>query len=204
MCAFNRQDENGLSFAQSDADGDDDSCNTGNRNQGRGGRGGRGGRNPGRGRGGRGRGSGEHQTHAIDNNNADSDAYSDTPASVSPPPTVHQTFASDAGIPFPEGFFRNGCCDTCDQDVGSHTVCAVMTDEFLEYSKSVGNDLSTPRPEFGFSGLNAGDQWCLCAARFLQAWQAGQAPRVRLLSTHKRALEIVPLDVLRASAVERN
>ena len=102
------------------------------------------------------------------------------------------------------GFFRNGCCDTCDQDVGSHTVCAVMTDEFLEYSKSVGNDLSTPRPEFGFSGLNAGDQWCLCAARFLQAWQAGQAPRVRLLSTHKRALEIVPLDVLRASAVERN
>ena len=74
------------------------------------------------------------------------------------------------------GFFRNGCCDTCDQDVGSHTVCAVMTEEFLAFSKSVGNDLSTPHPQFGFSGLKAGDNWCLCAARFLQAWEAGMAP----------------------------
>ena len=102
------------------------------------------------------------------------------------------------------GFFRNGCCDTCDQDVGSHTVCVVMTDAFLEFSRSVGNDLSTPRPEFGFAGLKAGDQWCLCAARFLQASQAGQAPRVRLFSTHQRALEIVPLDLLRSHALERN
>lgn len=102
------------------------------------------------------------------------------------------------------GFFRNGCCDTCDQDVGSHTVCAVMTDTFLAFSRSAGNDLSTPRPEFGFAGLKAGDQWCICAARFLQAWQAGQAPRVRLISTHQRALEIVPLDVLREMALERN
>lgn len=102
------------------------------------------------------------------------------------------------------GFFRNGCCDTCDEDVGSHTVCAVMTDAFLAFSKASGNDLSTPRPEYGFAGLQAGDRWCLCAARFLQAWQAGQAPRVRLLSTHQRALEIVPLDVLRARALERN
>ena len=100
------------------------------------------------------------------------------------------------------GFFRNGCCDTCVADQGSHTVCAVMTAEFLEYSQSVGNDLSTPRPEYGFAGLNPGDQWCVCAARFLQAWNAGKAPKVRLLSTHKRALDIVPLDVLRASALE--
>ena len=102
------------------------------------------------------------------------------------------------------GFFRNGCCDTCDQDIGSHTVCCVMTRDFLDYSKSAGNDLSTPRPEFGFSGLKPGDQWCVCAARFLQAWEAGHAPRVSLLSTHQRALEIVPIDVLRAQALERN
>lgn len=102
------------------------------------------------------------------------------------------------------GFFRNGCCDTCDEDEGSHTVCAVMTAEFLEFSRAVGNDLSTPVPEFGFSGLKPGDQWCLCAARFLQAYQAGKAPRVSLRSTHRRALEIVPLDALRELALERN
>ena len=98
------------------------------------------------------------------------------------------------------GFFRNGCCDTCDEDQGSHTVCAVMTAEFLAFSKAVGNDLSTPAPQYGFAGLKPGDQWCLCAARFLQAWEAGQPPKVRLASTHRRALEIVPLDVLRACA----
>lgn len=102
------------------------------------------------------------------------------------------------------GFFRNGACDTCAEDRGSHTVCAVMTADFLVFSRSVGNDLSTPRPEFGFGGLSPGDQWCLCAARFLQAYQAGRAPRIRLRSTHRRALEIVPLDVLREYAVERN
>ena len=102
------------------------------------------------------------------------------------------------------GFFRNGCCDTCEQDQGSHTVCAVMTAEFLAFSKAAGNDLSTPRPEFGFAGLSPGDQWCLCAARFQQAYEAGQAPRVRLRSTHRRALEIVALDVLREYALERN
>ncbi|MCF2905157.1 DUF2237 domain-containing protein [Octadecabacter sp. CECT 8868] len=94
------------------------------------------------------------------------------------------------------GFFRNGACDTCDQDSGSHTVCAVMTDEFLAFSKYVGNDLSTPRPEFGFAGLKAGDGWCLCAARFLQAADEGCAPRVNLSATHQKALEIVPLNVL--------
>jgi uncharacterized protein (DUF2237 family) len=101
------------------------------------------------------------------------------------------------------GFFRNGSCDTCAEDQGSHTVCAVMTGDFLAFSRSVGNDLSTPRPEFGFEGLSPGDQWCLCAARFLQACQAGRAPRIRLRSTHRRALEIVPLDALREHAVER-
>ena len=102
------------------------------------------------------------------------------------------------------GFFRNGACDTCAEDQGSHTVCVVMTADFLMFSRSVGNDLSTPRPEFGFDGLSPGDQWCLCAARFLQAYQAGRAPRIRLRSTHRRALEIVPLDALREYAVERN
>lgn len=95
------------------------------------------------------------------------------------------------------GFFRNGCCDTSDEDRGSHTVCAVMTAEFLAYSKYVGNDLTTPHPEFRFPGLRPGDSWCLCAGRFLQAHDEGCAPKVRLAATHRRALEIVPLDVLR-------
>lgn len=94
------------------------------------------------------------------------------------------------------GFFRDGHCNTCDDDQGSHTVCAVMTPEFLAYSKYVGNDLSTPRPEFGFDGLKAGDQWCLCAARFLQAHDEGCAPKVNLAATHQRALEIVSLEIL--------
>ena len=98
------------------------------------------------------------------------------------------------------GFFRDGHCNTCTQDHGSHTVCALMTAEFLAYSKYVGNDLSTPRPEFGFAGLKPGDQWCLCAARFLQAHDEGCAPQVRLDATHQRALDIVPLDVLRRHA----
>ncbi|RFU14664.1 DUF2237 domain-containing protein [Rhodobacteraceae bacterium W635] len=98
------------------------------------------------------------------------------------------------------GFFRDGHCNTCREDNGSHTVCAEMTAEFLAYSKYVGNDLSTPRPEFGFAGLKPGDQWCLCASRFLQAHDEGCAPKVRLKATHARALDIVPLNVLRESA----
>ena len=94
------------------------------------------------------------------------------------------------------GFFRDGHCNTCVKDQGSHTVCAVMTAEFLAYSKYVGNDLSTPRPEFGFQGLKAGDAWCLCASRFLQAHDEGCAPRVNLAATHKRALQTVPLRIL--------
>nr|WP_123792978.1 DUF2237 domain-containing protein [Pacificibacter maritimus] len=100
------------------------------------------------------------------------------------------------------GFFRDGTCNTCAQDTGSHTVCAVMTDEFLAFSKYVGNDLSTPRPEFGFDGLKAGDAWCLCASRFLQAHDEGCAPKVKLACTHKRALDIVPLEVLKQHAID--
>lgn len=100
------------------------------------------------------------------------------------------------------GFFRDGACNTCAEDTGSHTVCAVMTAEFLAFSKYVGNDLSTPRPEFGFAGLKPGDRWCLCAARFRQAADEGAGPKVDLNATHLRALEIVPMNVLEAHALE--
>ena len=99
------------------------------------------------------------------------------------------------------GFFRDGCCSTGDEDLGSHTVCAVMTAEFLEFSKAAGNDLSTPMPQYGFEGLQAGDRWCLCAARWLEAYEAGQAPEVVLGATHARALEIVPIEALTLHAV---
>jgi uncharacterized protein (DUF2237 family) len=102
------------------------------------------------------------------------------------------------------GFFRNGSCDTCAEDRGVHTVCAVMTEEFLAFSKYVGNDLSTPRPEYSFAGLKAGDQWCLCASRFLQAHDEGVAPRVNLAATHERTLDIVPLDVLESYATSNH
>ncbi len=102
------------------------------------------------------------------------------------------------------GFFRDGCCNTCKEDVGSHTVCAEVTRDFLEYSRFVGNDLSTPRPEFGFPGLKPGDRWCLCAGRWLEAYENGRAPRVFLRNTHIKALEIVPLDLLEQYAVTVN
>ena len=100
------------------------------------------------------------------------------------------------------GFFRDGCCNTSEEDLGSHTVCVVLTAEFLEFSKASGNDLSTPRPEYGFDGLQPGQRWCLCAARWLQAYKAGKAPQVSLNSTNQAALEIVPLDVLKQYAVD--
>lgn len=99
------------------------------------------------------------------------------------------------------GFYRNGCCDTGPEDRGSHTVCVVLTDEFLAMSRYLGNDLTTPRPEFGFPGLKAGERWCLCAARFLQAAQEYAAPKVVLEATHRRALDIVPLALLQAHSV---
>jgi len=102
------------------------------------------------------------------------------------------------------GFFRDGCCNTSDLDLGSHTVCTEVTAEFLEFSRAKGNDLSTPRPELGFPGLVPGNRWCLCAARWLEAYQAGKPPRVFLQRTHRRALEIVPLEYLREHALDLN
>ena len=99
------------------------------------------------------------------------------------------------------GFFRDGHCNTCWEDRGLHSVCAVMTAEFLAWSVCVGNDLSTPRPEHEFPGLKPGDRWCLCASRFLQAHDEGCAPEVRLEATHQRTLEVVPLEVLRLYAI---
>ena len=99
------------------------------------------------------------------------------------------------------GYFRDGHCNTCANDHGSHTVCAVMTAEFLAFSKYVGNDLSTPVPEYGFAGLKPGDQWCLCASRFFQAHDEGCAPKVNLGATHQKALEIVPIEVLQQHAI---
>jgi len=100
------------------------------------------------------------------------------------------------------GFYRDGCCNTGAEDVGSHTVCVELTAEFLAYSKQVGNDLSTPHPEFNFPGLNPGDRWCLCAPRWQQAFDAGCAPRVRLLSTHRGALEFADFAALKAHAID--
>ncbi len=100
------------------------------------------------------------------------------------------------------GFFRNGCCDTSVQDLGSHTVCTVMTADFLEFSKSRGNYLSTPAPEFGFPGLKPGDRWCLCAPRWREALEAGKAPRVVLRATHKAALNYCKLSDLKRYAID--
>ncbi len=102
------------------------------------------------------------------------------------------------------GFFRDGCCNTNDQDVGSHTICIEATDEFLAFSRAQGNDLSTPRPEMGFDGVKPGSCWCLCAARWLEAYEAGAPPKVYLRRTHQRALEIVPLALLRTQALDLN
>jgi len=100
------------------------------------------------------------------------------------------------------GFYRDGCCDTGQEDVGSHTVCAVMTAAFLDFSKSRGNDLSTPMPELGFPGLKPGDRWCLCASRWQEAFEAGQAPRVVLRATHNGALAYCSLADLKRHAVD--
>ena len=100
------------------------------------------------------------------------------------------------------GFYRNGCCDTGREDLGSHTVCAVMTVEFLSFSKQAGNDLSTPMPAYGFAGLVPGDRWCLCAPRWQEALEAGAAPRVVLRATHKGALEFCRLEDLKKYAID--
>ena len=100
------------------------------------------------------------------------------------------------------GFFRDGCCNPSPEDAGSHTVCVVMTAEFLAFSKARGNDLSTPMPQFQFPGLKPGDRWCLCAPRWQEAFEAGSAPKVRLAATHLSALEYSSLADLRAHAVD--
>jgi uncharacterized protein (DUF2237 family) len=100
------------------------------------------------------------------------------------------------------GFFRDGCCETGPEDVGRHVVCAQVTREFLEFSRARGNDLVTPRPEFGFPGLRPGDRWCLCALRWREAREAGVAPPVVLGATHERALDIIDLQELKAHALD--
>ena len=98
------------------------------------------------------------------------------------------------------GFYRDGCCNTGKEDLGSHTVCVEVTTEFLAFSRAGGNDLSTPRPEFGFPGLQPGERWCLCAPRWQEAYEAGVAPRVFLLGTHEGALEHVDLAAIKTHA----
>lgn len=100
------------------------------------------------------------------------------------------------------GFTRTGCCETGPEDIGSHTVCVQVTEEFLAFSMSRGNDLSTPRPEYGFEGLHPGDRWCLCAARWHEAAEEGFAPPVILESTHEKALEIASLADLKYHALQ--
>jgi uncharacterized protein (DUF2237 family) len=100
------------------------------------------------------------------------------------------------------GFYRDGCCTSGPEDLGSHTVCAVVTQDFLAHQQSVGNDLSTPAPQYGFPGLQPGDRWCVVAMRWLQAYEEGVAPPVVLASTNERALEVIPLDVLQTYAVD--
>ena len=102
------------------------------------------------------------------------------------------------------GFYRNGRCDTGPDDLGVHTVCIRATSEFLEYSSSVGNDLSTPMTEYGFPGLQEGDRWCLCLDRWKQAYDAGKAPQIYLASTHEASLELVSLDILQEFAADVN
>jgi hypothetical protein len=102
------------------------------------------------------------------------------------------------------GFYRNGFCSTGDQDLGRHTVCVEVTEEFLQFSAAVGNDLSTPMPHYNFPGLKGGDRWCLCAARWVQAYQAGKAPQILLESTHEKTLSYAPLDILRQHAIDKD
>jgi len=100
------------------------------------------------------------------------------------------------------GFYRDGCCNTGPDDLGVHSVCVEVTAEFLAFSKSRGNDLSTPNPQWGFPGLKPGDRWCLCAARWAEAYAAGAAPKVNLAATHEATLAIVPLEQLQTHAIE--
>lgn len=108
----------------------------------------------------------------------------------------------ECGIEPLTGFYRDGCCHTGPEDRGSHTICAVMTDEFLDHQRRIGNDLITPVPQYAFAGLVPGDRWCVTAVNWLRAHEEGAAAFVVLASTHQRALEIVPLEALREHAVD--
>lgn len=127
----------------------------------------------------------------------------DSPSEPSPVNVLGQPL-EPCSMDLVTGFFRTGSCETCAEDLGSHTVCAQLTEEFLELSKAQGNDLSTPRPEFDFPGLKPGDRWCLCAARWQEALDAGAAPRVLLRGTHQKALEVLSLEDLKSYAIDLN
>ena len=102
------------------------------------------------------------------------------------------------------GFYRDGCCNTSDADYGQHTVCVQVSQAFLEYSRFRGNDLTTPVKEFGFPGLKPGDRWCLCAQRWLEAYEHDMAPKIYLAATHQRATEVIPMEVLKEYAADLN
>jgi len=117
--------------------------------------------------------------------------------------TLKSCCADVGGSGIGTGFYRNGFCSTGEQDLGRHTVCVQVTDDFLEFSKEVGNDLSTPMPQYMFPGLKEGDIWCLCAQRWAQAFQAGKAPKLFLQATHEKTLDYAPFEVLREFALDK-
>ena len=121
-----------------------------------------------------------------------------------PARNVHGEELATCGTAPITGFYRDGCCNTGDEDRGIHTVCAKITQEFLEYSRAKGNDLMTPNPMMGFQGLKPGDHWCLCAGRWLEAHKAGHAPSVYLNATHEETLAIIPLDILETYALDHS
>lgn len=123
---------------------------------------------------------------------------------MSPPQNVFGEILESCSDEPKTGFFRDGCCNTSDDDIGSHTVCIEVTQSFLEYSRFKGNDLSTPIPEYGFPGLKPGNKWCLCAQRWLEAYNYNMAPKVFLKSTHIKATEIIPLEILKEFALDLN
>lgn len=145
----------------------------------------------------------QKQSNADDDNEDDEDPTG--PSSVNVLGTALKPCCTDVrGTGVGTGFYRNGYCSTGEQDLGRHTVCVQVTDDFLEFSASVGNDLSTPFPQYMFPGLKEGDIWCLCAQRWAQAYQAGKAPKLFLQATHEKTLDYVPFEVLREFALDKD
>ena len=144
--------------------------------------------------------------HMSDNEDMDDDDEEDRGSSSSTNvlgTSLSPCCTNVGGTGIGTGFYRNGYCSTGEQDLGRHTVCVQVTDAFLEFSKSVGNDLSTPVPQYMFPGLKEGDIWCLCAQRWAQAYTSGKAPQLFLQATHEKTLDYVPFDVLREYALDR-